>query len=439
MPLAINVPLRFRRRNKRPYWHLLLVIRTPSSGAIAGIFVANLAGQPRTAQFWCSLTDPFIALQKVNYLPDLLFVSHGTENLWFSVATSSPLGSAMANIVICADGTWNRPESDLRKDFPTNVLKLARAIKPRAGSLKQHVFYDWGLGSYHDSVSAGVARQGIHKNILDGYRYIVQNFAQGDKIYLFGFSRGAYTVRALSGLINNCGILERADARLINEAWKIYKNPAKKNMPQGPDATAFRTNHCYRFRKIHFVGAWDTVGALGIPFSFMGLFQRDDEFYDTKMGANIVIARHALSIDEQREDFAPTIWQPRKGVDLKQVWFAGAHSDVGGSYPPDKETHLVAADVPLEWMANEASGSGLSIEPHLFATLTDGQMARLQKSRNHVFRFKKPLHRCLERADIPLGIHPSVKERYRHDASYRPPQLKKLVEEKGWNALDVQA
>lgn len=80
----------------------------------------------------------------------------------------------MANIIICADGTWNRPEEDIEKDYPTNVLKLARAIKPSGNSLKQHVFYDWGLGSYHNSMSAGATGRGIHKNILDGYRYIVQ-------------------------------------------------------------------------------------------------------------------------------------------------------------------------------------------------------------------------------------------------------------------------
>ena len=108
----------------------------------------------------------------------------------------------MANIIICADGTWNRPEEDIEKDYPTNVLKLARAIKPSGNSLKQHVFYDWGLGSYHNSMSAGATGRGIHKNILDGYRYIVQNYGHNDKIYLFGFSRGAYTVRALCGLIN---------------------------------------------------------------------------------------------------------------------------------------------------------------------------------------------------------------------------------------------
>ncbi len=178
--------------------------------------------------------------------------------------------SAVANIGICADGIWNRPEEDLQKDFPTNVLKLACAIKPSGSAHKQHVFYESGLGSYHNGVGAGVAGQCIHKNILDGYRCIVQNFAQRDKIYLFGFSRGVYTVRALRGLINNCGILKRADARLINEAWKIYKSPARQNMPKGPTATEFPEKYRHRSRKIRFVGGWDTVGALGIPFSFIG-------------------------------------------------------------------------------------------------------------------------------------------------------------------------
>lgn len=343
----------------------------------------------------------------------------------------------MANIVICADGTWNRPEEDLAKDFPTNVLKLARAISPAAGDLKQHVFYDWGLGSYHSSLSAGATGQGIHKNILDGYRYIVQNYAPGDRIYLFGFSRGAYTVRALSGLINNCGILRRADANLIAEAWKIYKSPTAKNHPSGPGAVTFRDAHSHAARDVHFIGVWDTVGALGIPFSVMGLFDRHDEFYDTKMGSNVAIARHALSIDEQREDFEPTIWLPRPGVDLKQVWFAGVHTDIGGSYPPDRDTGLCAADTPLQWMLEEATAAGLEIEPHIRDALTDGSRAQLHKSRKHVYRFKSPLHRPLLVDGKPTRIHPSVKARYQADPDYRPPRLQALVETSGWDALDV--
>ena len=345
----------------------------------------------------------------------------------------------MANIIICADGTWNRPEEDVEKDFPTNVLKLARAIQPSGPDLKQHVFYDWGLGSYHDAVVAGATGRGIHKNILDGYRYIVQNYAEGDRIHLFGFSRGAYTVRALCGLINNCGILRRADAPLIARAWQIYKSPAVKNHPNGDGAKRFRNDHCHGTNGVHFVGVWDTVGALGIPFSLMGMFDRHDEFYDTKMGSNVSHARHALAIDEQREDFAPTVWTPRPGVDLKQVWFAGVHADIGGSYPPDKDTGIRASDVSLAWMMGEAGEHGLVLEPHLEATLTDGVRGKIHQSRNHVYRFKKPLHRLLDIKEKPTKIHSSVKARYEADDSYRPPQLKALVDQRGWDNIAVES
>ncbi len=343
----------------------------------------------------------------------------------------------MANIVICADGTWNRPEEDLAKDVPTNVLRLARAIKPTSTGGKQHVFYDWGLGSYHSKVLAGGLGCGIHKNIEDGYRYIVQNYAPGDKLYFFGFSRGAYTVRALCGLINNCGILKRNNARLFVEAWRIYKNSAKQCRPNADAVKTFRSKFCHQSRNVHFVGVWDTVGALGIPFSLMGLFDGDDEFYNTKMGGNVAIARHALAIDEQREDFEPTIWKPRPGVDLKQVWFAGVHSDVGGSYPPDKKTGLRASDVPLQWMMREATAAGLGLESYLGAEITDGKKAKLHKSRKHIFRAKRPKFRSLINSEIPLLIHPSVKFRYQHDANYRPRNLKALVEAEGWNALPL--
>ena len=344
----------------------------------------------------------------------------------------------MANIVICADGTWNRPEEDIEKDFPTNVLKLSRAIKPSFNGVKQHVFYDWGLGSYHSGLSAGATGRGIHKNIMDGYRYIVQNYTPDDKIFLFGFSRGAYTVRALSGLINNCGILKRSDARLIADAWKIYKSPLKKNHPNEYNAKKFRKDHSHPSCKVHFIGVWDTVGALGIPFSLMGLFESHDEFYDTKMGSNVSIARHALAIDEKREDFEPTIWLSRPGVDLKQVWFAGVHSDVGGSYPPDKESGIQASDTPLKWMLDEAHEAGLGIEPHLQTSITDGSQGKLNKSRKHVYRFKSPLHRPLVIKDKPTKIHSSVKIRYARDPNYRPPKLKELVVKHGWGNLDVE-
>jgi uncharacterized protein (DUF2235 family) len=343
----------------------------------------------------------------------------------------------MANIVICADGTWCKPEEDLQKDFPTNVLKVARAITPSIGDTKQHVFYDWGLGSYHNEISAGATGNGIHKNILDGYRYIVQNYNPGDKIFLFGFSRGAYTVRALSGLINNCGIVQRKHANLINEAWKIYKSPNKKNCPSGMAAKQFRLQNSHQSREINFVGVWDTVGALGIPFSLMGLLSHHDEFYDLKMGSNIKFARHALAIDEQRVDFEPTIWASNENVDLKQVWFAGVHTDVGGSYPPDNKTNTSIADIPLRWMLEEAQNVGLKLDDYLINSLSDSPLAVIHKSRTKIYRLRKSLLRPLQIKEKPTQIHISVKYRYENDSSYRPKQLEKLVESSGWGNIQI--
>ncbi len=236
-------------------------------------------------------------------------------------------------IVICADGTWNRPEQDAKKDVATNVLRLARAIRPEdTGGTPQQVFYDWGIGSYHDKVVAGATGSGLQKNTMDDYRYIVQNYTPGDELYLFGFSRGAYTIRSLCGMIYNVGILKRPDAKLIQAAFDHYKRPGRKHHPDGEASVAFRSRHSHPSRTIEFVGVWDTVGAMGIPLRFLGFLERKDEFYDTKIGPNVRIARHAMAIDEIREDFEPTVWRPQLNMDIEQVWFAGAHGDVGGGY-----------------------------------------------------------------------------------------------------------
>ena len=227
-------------------------------------------------------------------------------------------------IVVCADGTWNRPEQNLKEDVPTNVLRLARAVRPvAADNTPQQVFYDWGLGSYHDEWRAGTTGSGIHKNIMDSYRYIVQNYSPGDELFLFGFSRGAYTVRSLCGLINNCGILKRPNARLIQRAFDHYKRQDNEYAPEGTRSVAFRNRHAHPSREVRFLGVFDTVGALGIPFSCLGWLNAEDEFYDAKMGPNVRIARHALAIDERRIDFEATILRPRRNLDLKQVWFRG--------------------------------------------------------------------------------------------------------------------
>ena len=335
-------------------------------------------------------------------------------------------------IVICADGTWNRPEKNIKKDIPTNVLRLARAIKPTGkDTMPQQVFYDWGIGSYYDKVKGGTTGKGIEKNVMDDYRYIVQNYTPGDEIWLFGFSRGAYTVRSLCGLINNCGILKRPDANLIEAAFTLYKKSGKVNAPKGKNSTEFRCQHSHPSREVKFVGVWDTVGALGIPISFLGFFDEKDEFYDTKLGRNVRIARHALAIDEIRVDFEPSIWKTRENLDLKQVWFSGAHADIGGSQKPDKDGSLVA-DIALDWMLREVNAHGLTTERHLNRDLTKNPTAKIHPSRRKFYRLKKKHYRPIDHKHSELLIHKSVKIRWEQDKDYRPKNLKTLIEKQGW-------
>jgi hypothetical protein len=187
--------------------------------------------------------------------------------------------------------------------------------------------------------------------------------------------------------------------------------------------------------KIRFVGVWDTVGALGIPFSFLGLLDKKDEFYDTKIGPNIEVARHALAIDELRSDFEPTVWRPRDGLDLEQVWFTGVHTNVGGSYAPDKETGGLLSDIPLGWMMTEAGKAGLTLEPHLAGGLNGRPDATLHKSRRHIYRSKRPYYRPIDHGKGPVRIHSSVKLRWDNDPRYRPRNLVEYVENKGWGEL----
>ncbi|MBY8964601.1 MULTISPECIES: DUF2235 domain-containing protein [Pseudomonadota] len=326
-------------------------------------------------------------------------------------------------IVICADGTWNRPEEDVEADTPTNILRLARAIQPWDNADNdQHVFYDWGIGSYHGKLSGGISGRGIHKNITDAYRYIVQNYTPGAEIFLFGFSRGAYTVRSLCGLINNCGILKRPDANRIAQAFAHYKNENKAYKPEAKKSIDFRKQYSYPERHIRFLGVFDTVGALGIPFSFLGLFDRTDEFYDTKLGPNVAIARHALAIDERREDFEPTFLQEHDNRDIQQVWFAGVHGDIGGGYQPDKQCRL-ASDFPLQWMIEEAEAAGLNIEKHIKTELKPSVKASVHRSNRHIYRLRRSQPRNLTPEGITTRVHPSVLERYEKDEHYRPPNL----------------
>ncbi|MEC7816559.1 MAG: DUF2235 domain-containing protein [Pseudomonadota bacterium] len=316
----------------------------------------------------------------------------------------------MKRIAICFDGTWNRPEQNLGEDFPTNVLQFARAIRPSDGQgTEQVVFYDWGIGSYHDQIRAGATGHGLEKNVMDGYRFLVHNYEPGDEIFLFGFSRGAYTARSLCGMINNCSILRKEHGNRIEEAFRLYKT--KKYKPNDEHSMDWKRRFAVTERtRIKFVGVWDTVGALGLPFTFFGLIKDQDLFYDRKIGSNIEVARHALSLDEEREDFEPTLWEQRPEVDLAQVWFAGVHSDVGGGYPPDKDGTSLA-DIPLLWLAEEAEKHSLVFSP--FIRKDTNPAAKQHNEYKGKYKLLGKRTREIPAPDaLKTWVHESVKARY---------------------------
>jgi uncharacterized protein (DUF2235 family) len=339
----------------------------------------------------------------------------------------------MKRIVICSDGTWNKPEENLNEDFPTNVLKFSRAVKPiDDNGVAQIVFYDWGIGSYHNSVKGGAFGAGLDKNIMDAYRFIVHNYNVGDEIYLFGFSRGAYTVRSLAGLMNNCSVLRKEHANRINEAYEVYKNPEIK--PSDEYSVNFRKQYAVVDKvPIHFVGVWDTVGAMGLPSSIFGFIKQKHLFYDSKIGSIVKTARHALSIHELRKDFKPTIWEQDSSgkVDLKQVWFSGVHSDVGGSYAPDDNGHTLS-DIPMIWMKEQAEKKNLQFQPHIAAVTLNPFAGQNDEFKKHY----KWLGRHSRKILPETPLHISVKQRYENDEKAMPKNLANYVKDYGWNVFE---
>ena len=333
-------------------------------------------------------------------------------------------------IVVCADGTWNDPEDE----NPTNVLRVARAIRPVAtDGTEQIVFYDWGVGADRKTLFGGAFGEGLEKNVQDGYRFIVQNFRTGDEIYLFGFSRGAYTVRSLAGLLNKCGILKRTMAADIPKAFDYYKR--KKTRPSDPEARQWRQDRAVGGRRgaVRFLGVWDTVGALGIPDRMFGAVDEKHLFHDVGLGGNVSVARHALAIDEKRADFKPTLWDPRDSVDLLQVWFAGFHTDVGGSTRPDRGGFL-ASDVPLKWMMRQAHDAGLRFEPHLKQSLKPSHVAKLHQSHKGFYKVLGKHHRVIPDTTF---VHRTVQQRKAQIQGWKPEALTRWLEARNqvWGEL----
>ncbi|MHC1743112.1 MAG: DUF2235 domain-containing protein [Syntrophobacteraceae bacterium] len=271
-------------------------------------------------------------------------------------------------LVVFFDGTWNR-EDQHRADgrsCPTNVAKLFEATLPDdPNGSPQIVHYVRGVGTRASQrLRGGGFGMGISENIMEGYRFLVSNYEPQDEIYIFGFSRGAYTARSLAGMIYNMGILKREKFYLVKEAYERYKDRSPEWHPKEKNAQAFRRQHTWGAETIRFLGVFDTVGAMGAPFGVV-LGRLIDllfgcSFHDTKLSSIVQSAYHALSIHERRLPFLPTPMTPNTqhtASNFEQRWFSGVHSNVGGGYP---DTGL--SDVALQWMAEKAKLQGLNLD-----------------------------------------------------------------------------
>jgi len=297
----------------------------------------------------------------------------------------------------------------------------------RQNNIVQIKFYDEGVGAEgneFEKILGGATGAGLDEKILDAYKFIVWNFEPGDELYLFGFSRGAYTARSLAGLIRCCGIVKSYNLLLINQAFAIYRN-RDTNTADSDAAVAFKSQNSFP-TNIKFVGVWDTVGALGIPTS--KLFSFLDErfkFHDVTLSSTVDNAFQAFAIDEHRKQFAPSVWEESPNTKqynpnqkLEQVWFAGVHCDVGGGYA---ETGL--SDITLNWMIEKATTTGLSIRKP--DDLSPDYRGMLHDSSTGVFEIDKldPYLRPIIIGDniSKASLNPSVLERLNDsDCNYEP-------------------
>jgi len=328
----------------------------------------------------------------------------------------------MKRLLVCCDGTWQ----DLKTDYPTNVVKLVQAVKNKGDdNISQIVFYDAGIGTggKMDKIFGGALGKGIDRNILDCYRFLILNYEPGDEVYLFGFSRGSYTVRSLAGLIYCSGLPGREHIRKIHEAYELYRDTKIK--PSDTEAVNFRNSFGDNIN-ITLLGCWDTVGALGVPKSmlFNARLNKKYKFHDTKLNRKIINALHAVSIDEPRKVFNVTLMNRSDNApnqNLLQMWFAGDHGSVGGG---DKNKAGLS-DITLQWMIDKIKAYNLGLSFDISCIQPAINPDHTLQFDNTIKWYMRMLYGKIVRnvtAEFK-DIHESVKKRWQDCSSYRPGNL----------------
>lgn len=280
------------------------------------------------------------------------------------------MAGANKRLVFNFDGTWNR----LDAACPTNVVLTAESVLPiGSDGVPQLNYYDQGVGTAKgEKVGGGVFGGGLTRNLAIAYRNLVFNYTPGDDIFVFGFSRGAFTARSFVGLIRNCGIVRREHADRTPRAIELYQSRRENDMPWGERAEKFRADFAHPLPEIAYLGVWDTVGALGIPnyYGIAKLFNGKYRFHDCSLSSWVRSARHAVASDETRRAFEPTLWDNFEELNrtaekdpgapdapYQQQWFPGVHSAVGGG-----AGMRGLSDQALEWIWAGARLAGLELD-----------------------------------------------------------------------------
>lgn len=323
-------------------------------------------------------------------------------------ATGQAKGSPMRRLVFCFDGSWNGLKADNR---PTNVQLVAEDIKPidADDGTVQIVYYDEGVGTRSDEVLRGGALgEGLLENLREAYRFLIFNYSAGDEIYCFGFSRGGFTAMAFAGLIRSIGILPTSSANEIDRGIKLYRESAVSAGVDSERLCDFRAQYCPQYCvsvdeiawrianipgwteegssviEIRYLGVWDAVGSIGLGV-VKALFSKDTEqFYEryfTDIDAIVTSARHAVSLDERRRVFKPTLWKnlqklnrgamPQRFDDLRpyqQKWFPGDHGSVGGGGEYDG-----LSKAALQWIIE-----GAALEKLAFNVVGSSRLSKIR-------------------------------------------------------------
>jgi len=331
----------------------------------------------------------------------------------------------MKPLVVCCDGTWQ----SLTTLYPTNVSKLAQGLRASEGKPTPLIYYHGGIGTGdnpEDRWLGGGFGCGLDTHIQLAYEFLCFNYTPGDEIYLFGFSRGAYTVRSLAGLINHSGLLKREHARRFSAAYAFYREPAS-SASDSSVVNGFKEEFCVRDLRIKLLACFDTVGSLGIPdlipyLPALEILNGKYKFHDTNLSSIIDHALHACAVDERRKAFSLTPMvknEDFKEQHLAQRWFIGDHGCVGGG----DQHKAPLSNLALQWMDEQFGTLGFPFRID-FSCLPDTNqsdpLAHFDQDLAPIFLFEGLADRKLNEGD---QVDASASKRWEEMVDYRPRTL----------------